>query len=67
MSTSTTTIRLSKELTDKIARPAERAGKTPHSFVLEAIADKADLEERRTLSSKRPRSAMQAWWLREKR
>jgi predicted transcriptional regulator len=44
---STTTIRLSKELKDKVARAAERAGKTPHSFILEAIAEKADLEERR--------------------
>ena len=44
---STTTIRLSKELKDKVARAAERAGKTPHSFILEAIAEKAELEERR--------------------
>ena len=44
---STTTIRLPKELKAKIARAAERAGKTPHSFILEAIAEKAELEERR--------------------
>ena len=44
---STTTIRLSKELYDKVARAAERAGKTPHGFILEAIAEKAELEERR--------------------
>ena len=44
---STTTIRLSKELKEKVARAAERAGKTPHSFILEAIAEKAELEERR--------------------
>jgi predicted transcriptional regulator len=44
---STTTIRLSKELKDKVVRFAERAGKTPHSFIVEAIAEKADLEERR--------------------
>ena len=44
---STTTIRLSKELKDKVARAAERAGKTPHGFILEAIAEKAELEERR--------------------
>ena len=44
---STTTIRLSKELKDKVARAAERAGKTPHSFILDAIAEKAELEERR--------------------
>ena len=45
---STTTIRLSKELKERIARVAERAGTTPHGFILEAIAEKADLEERRT-------------------
>jgi predicted transcriptional regulator len=44
---STTTIRLPKELKDKVARAAERAGKTPHGFILEAIAEKAELEERR--------------------
>lgn len=44
---STTTIRLPKDLKDKVARAAERAGKTPHGFILEAIAEKADLEERR--------------------
>jgi len=45
---STTTIRLPKDLKDKVARAAERAGMTPHGFILEAIAEKADLEERRT-------------------
>jgi predicted transcriptional regulator len=44
---STTTIRLTKELKDKVTRAAERAGKTPHGFILEAIAEKAELEERR--------------------
>jgi predicted transcriptional regulator len=44
---STTTIRLPKELKDKVARAAERAGKTPHGFILEAIEEKAELEERR--------------------
>ena len=44
---STATIRLPKELEDKVARAAERAGKTPHSFILEAIAEKAELAERR--------------------
>ena len=44
---STTTIRLSRELKEKVARAAERAGTTPHSFILEAIAEKAELEERR--------------------
>ena len=45
---STTTIRLPQELKDRVARAAERAGTTAHSFILEAIAEKADLEERRS-------------------
>jgi predicted transcriptional regulator len=44
---STTTIRLSKELKDKVVRAAERAGKTPHGFILEAIAEKAEVEDHR--------------------
>ena len=44
---STTTIRLSQELKERIARAAERAGTTAHGFILEAIAEKAEQEERR--------------------
>lgn len=44
---STTTIRLSEELKSRIAAAARRAGTTPHNFILEAIAEKADLAERR--------------------
>jgi predicted transcriptional regulator len=44
---STTTIRLPKHLKARIAVAAERAGTTAHSFILEAIAEKADQEERR--------------------
>ena len=44
---STTTIRLPDALKARVARAAERAGTTAHSFILEAIAEKADLEERR--------------------
>lgn len=44
---STTTIRLPQDLKERIARAAERAGTTAHSFILEAIAEKADQEERR--------------------
>jgi len=44
---STTTIRLPQELKDRIARAAARAGTTAHSFILEAIAEKAEQEERR--------------------
>ena len=44
---STTTIRLPPDLKKRIARAAERAGTTAHSFILEAIAEKAEQEERR--------------------
>jgi len=43
----TTTIRLPEELKARIASAAERAGQTTHSFILEAIAEKAELEEQR--------------------
>jgi len=45
---STTTIRLPQDLKEHLARAAERAGTTPHGFILEAIAEKTDLEERRS-------------------
>lgn len=44
---STTTIRLPDELKARIAKAAKRAGTTSHNFILEAIAEKADLAERR--------------------
>ena len=44
---STTTIRLPEDLKARIAGAAERAGKTTHSFILEAIAEKAEKEELR--------------------
>ena len=44
---STTTIRLPQDLKERVARVAERAGTTAHGFILEAIAEKADQEERR--------------------
>src|SRR3546814_8393794 len=44
---STTTIRLPDELKARIAEAAKRAGTTSHNFILEAIAEKADLAERR--------------------
>ena len=44
---STTTIRLPEELKARIAAAAKRAGTTAHGFILEAIAEKAELEERR--------------------
>lgn len=42
---STTTIRLPAELKARITGAAERAGKTTHGFILEAIAEKAEREE----------------------
>jgi predicted transcriptional regulator len=44
---STTTIRLPHDLKARVLAAAKRAGKTPHSFILEAIAEKADEAERR--------------------
>lgn len=43
----TTTIRLPDDLKARIARAAERSGKTTHSLILEAIAEKAEQEEQR--------------------
>ncbi len=44
---STTTIRIPEDLKARVAAAAERDGKTAHSFILEAIAEKADQAERR--------------------
>ncbi|RFP20439.1 ribbon-helix-helix protein, CopG family [Duganella sp. BJB488] len=44
---STTTIRLPEELKARIASAAGRAGQTLHSFILEAIAEKIEMEEQR--------------------
>jgi predicted transcriptional regulator len=44
---STTTIRLPNDLKTRVAAAAQRAGTTSHSFILEAIAEKAEKEERR--------------------
>ena len=43
----TTTIRLPKDLKDRIAHAAERAGTTAHAFIIDAIAERVDEEERR--------------------
>ena len=45
---STTTIRLPDDLKARVAAAAKRSGKTAHSFILEAIAEKADDAERRS-------------------
>jgi predicted transcriptional regulator len=44
---STTTIRLPDDLKARVAEVAERAGTTPHNFILEAIAEKTAQAERR--------------------
>ena len=46
-SMSTTTIRLPDRLKARVAAAAKREGKTVHRFILEAIAEKTDEEERR--------------------
>lgn len=43
----TTTIRLPDDLKARVVAAAKRAGTTAHGFMLQAIADKTDREERR--------------------
>ncbi|HEX7732237.1 MAG TPA: CopG family transcriptional regulator [Rhodanobacter sp.] len=43
----TTTIRLPDALKSRVAAAAKRMGTTTHGFILEAIAEKAELAERR--------------------
>ena len=45
---STTTIRLPQDLKARVVAAAKRAGTTAHSFILEAIAERAGEEERRS-------------------
>ena len=45
---STTTLRLPDELRARIAKLAEKSGKTAHSVMLDAIAQKVEEEELRT-------------------
>jgi predicted transcriptional regulator len=42
---STTTIRIEDDLKARVAAAAERAGKTPHAFILEAIAQTVEQAE----------------------
>jgi predicted transcriptional regulator len=44
----TTTIRLPPDLKARVAAAAKRAGTSAHSFILEAIAEKTDEQERRS-------------------
>lgn len=43
---STTTIRIDDDLKARVAAAAERAGKTAHSFILDAIAQTVEQAER---------------------
>lgn len=43
----TTTIRMTDELKERIGDIAEHSGKTTHALILEAIAEKVEHEERR--------------------
>ena len=45
---STTTIRLPEHLKTRIAQAAEHAGKSSHAFILEAITEKTDLQEKQS-------------------
>lgn len=44
---STTTIRLPEDLKTRVAEAARRLGTTSHNFILQAVAEKAEQEERR--------------------
>ena len=44
---STTTIRMPEDLRQRINRVAKRIGTTPHALILNAVAEKAEQEERR--------------------
>lgn len=43
---STTTIRLPENLKARVTHAAKRAGTTAHNFILEAISEKTDQQER---------------------
>jgi len=55
---STTTIRIDDALKDRIAAAAERAGKTAHSFMVDAIAQATEDAER---NDEFHRAAGQRW------
>lgn len=44
---STTTIRLPEDLKQRVRQAAERAGTTPHGFILQAIVEKTEKEAAR--------------------
>ncbi len=44
---STTTIRMSKQLRARVAKAAARSGTSAHAYILNAVAEKAEMDERR--------------------
>ena len=42
---STTTIRIEDDLKNRLAKAAQRAGKTPHAYIVEAIAQTVEAAE----------------------
>ena len=56
----TTTLRVPEELKARVAELAERAGKTPHAFMLEAIEESVRLAETRALYGRAARKAATA-------
>ena len=44
---STTTIRLTEILKNRVSQAAKRSGKTAHSYILDAIAEKTEQDEKR--------------------
>jgi len=55
---STTTIRLEEELKERVVAAAERAGKTQHAFILDAIAQRVEQVE---LDDELRRVAQKRW------
>ena len=44
---STTTVRLPDDLKERLAAAATRAGMSPHAFILDAIAERVEAEDKR--------------------
>ena len=44
---STTTVRITEDLKERLARAAQRAGLSSHALIVEAIAERIEAEERR--------------------
>lgn len=55
---STTTIRLEEQLKARIAQAAARAGKSPHAFILDALANTVEHDE---IDAELHRAAEERW------